>query len=135
MRDGPVVDVVRTMSPRRAWAVLVMTALSFSIALPTAVATHEVPGPDPVDPHDDPYGLLPAPPEELPETGAEGWTQGMETCIDTIVANFLAAIGEADLTGWLQPEEPYCEDQGDRIEATAEDLKEEMVGQIPGPDV
>lgn len=123
------------MSPRRAWAVLVMTAVCLSIALPTAVATHEIPGPDPVDLHDDPYGPIPAPPVEIPETGAEGWAEGMQDCLETVVTSFLASIDEADIAGWLSPEEAYCEEQGDRIEATVEELENETLSQVPGPGV
>lgn len=136
MPDRPVVEVVRTVFPRRAWAVLMILAVSLSIALPSAVATHDLPGPDPpVNPHPERPGVIPEVPVDPSEADAEAWAEGMEACLDTVLVTFLEALAEADLVGWLHPEEGYCKEQGDRLETTAGQLENETVGQVPDPGV
>ncbi len=136
MPHRPVVGVVRTVFPRRAWAVLMILAVSLSIAVPSAVATHDLPGPDPpVNPHPERPGLIPELPVDPPEADAEAWAEGMEDCLDTVLATFLEALAEVDLVGWLHPEEAYCKEEGDRLRTTVDGLENQTMGQVPDPGV
>lgn len=132
MLHWAVLEVVRTVIRHRAWAVLLILTMSLSIALPSAVATHEVPGPEPpVDPHQE----LPLPdlPVGTPEIGggAGDLTEGWGSCTDTVLATFLDAITGMDPLSWFYPEEPYCKEQGDRIEGTVQGLEDQAQGTIP----
>lgn len=108
--------------------------MSLSIALPSAVATHNLPGPDPpVNPHPERPGPVSDPQVDPPEADAEAWAEGMEACLDTVLATFLEALAELDPVGWLHPEEAYCKEQGDRLRATVGQLENETMGQVPDP--
>lgn len=119
------------MIHRRAWAMLVMTAVGLSMMLPTVAATHEVPGPDPVDIHDGAPVPIPDGPSDTPQVGHGSWAEDVQTCVDKVLATFLAAVAGMDVVGWLHPDEPYCDDQGDQLEATVGEVEGEITDLAP----
>ncbi len=129
-----VLDAVRTMTHHRAWAVLLFLMMSLSITLPSAVATHDLPGPDPPGvPHTIPAPDLPADP---PGVGADPGelAGGMGSCAETVLFAFLDAITGLQPLTWFSADEPYCEDQGDQLRSTVQGLEDQVMGMAPSLD-